>query len=117
YSADASGAQAVVDATVGRAGGTVGLAGGLKPRSRRARPALRAQRLLERHEAGEHVLARRRVAHRPDAPDAALQRPEGRADLDPEVVDELGAHAQLVDPGRHDDGRDEGQATLRWLGP
>ena len=62
--------------------------------ARRHRQAVAAQRLLERGQTPQHVLAAADIAHGADAPDPAVQRPERGADLDAEVGEHLGA--QLV---------------------
>lgn len=72
-----------------RLAGTVtapeGVGGGLDPAARGHGRAEPAQDGLERGEGGQHGVLARVVAHRADAPHAAVQRAERRADLDAEA--------------------------------
>src|SRR5262245_8672097 len=84
-----------------RAVGRVMLHGRVESRAGRGAPALSREHLLERGKAEQHVRALGGIAHGPDAPDASLERPERRADLEAEVLDQLAADAQLIDTVRH----------------
>src|SRR5829696_4595289 len=60
-----------------------------------------SQDRLQRGETDQDVLLAAVVAHRADAPDAAAQWSERRADLDAEIVEHGGAHRLAVDTLRN----------------
>src|SRR6184192_1054138 len=59
------------------------------------------QSLLERPEQQHDKTRRRAGAHQSDAPDLPGERAKARADLDVEPIEQMHAHARLVDAGRH----------------
>lgn len=65
-----------------------------------------AEHGLERDEGREDGVLPRVVAHRADAPDLAVQGPEGRADLDAEVVEHVLPGGVARDALWDDDGDD-----------
>src|SRR5882724_10896250 len=99
----------------GGARSAVVLHGGLDARAGMRAPALATQHLLERAQQQQDVLAARRVAHGPDAPHLTLQRAEGGADLDAEVVEQRPPHARVVHAVWNEHGREHRQAALGRL--
>src|SRR3990172_1999067 len=99
-----------------RGGGGIPAGGGRASRPTkktppRSPPPCPAGARLKGRQTREHVLTPGGVAHGPDPPDLALERAEGRPDLDAEVVKQALPDSEFVHALRDQDRRDHGEAV------